>query len=138
MKLKVVVEEGAFMPTKAYESDAGFDLYSREAKVVPSKSSAIFNTGIHIQIPSGMVGFLKSKSGLNVKHNIQSEGVIDSGYNGSIIVKLYNQGEKDYIVESGDKISQLVMLPIPPIELQQVKSLEESDRGSKGFGSSGK
>ena len=85
-----------------------------------------------------MVGFLKSKSGLNVKHSIQSEGVIDCGYTGSIVVKLYNNSDNDYTVNAGDKITQLVLLPIPTIKLTTVHTLDESERGTEGFGSSGR
>lgn len=147
MELKVVLDDGAIMPTKAHASDAGFDLYSREGKLIPARNnmfnikeenSATFDTGVHIEIPEGYVGFLKSKSGLNVKHHLTSDGVIDAGYTGSIVVKLYNHGEDFYVVKKGDKISQLVILPIPEIELTQVDSLGESDRGDKGFGSSGR
>lgn len=84
---------------------------------------------------------LKSKSGLNVNNGIVSEGVIDSGYTGSIVVKLYNHGGYDYKVKAGDKISQLVILPILTPELEPVDSVEEfgkSERGSDGFGSTGR
>lgn len=81
---------------------------------------------------------IKSKSGLNVKHGITSEGVIDSGYTGSIVVKLYNNSGRDYKVNAGDKISQLVILPIFAPELELVESLEETERGAGGFGSTGK
>ena len=138
MKINYSLDAGAKTPTKAHLLDAGFDLYSKETKTVHKSSYTIFDTGVHIQIPEGMVGFLKSKSGLNVKHNIQSEGVIDSGYTGSIIVKLYNHGDKDYVVNCGDKITQLVLLPIPSITLNKVQKLEETERGDNGFGSSGK
>lgn len=85
-----------------------------------------------------MSAFLKSKSGLNVKRGITSEGVIDSGYTGSIVVKLYNNSDTDYTVGAGDKISQIVLLPIFTPELEQVETLEDTERGGKGFGSSGK
>ena len=85
-----------------------------------------------------MVGFLKSRSGLNVNHSIESEGVIDSGYAGSIIVKLYNHGTDDYMVNEGDKITQLVILPIPSITLVETDALDSTDRGDGGFGSSGR
>lgn len=81
---------------------------------------------------------LKSKSGLNVKHGITSEGVIDVGYTGSIRVKLYNNTTEHYHVKKGDKISQLVILPILKPELELVESLEDTDRGGNGFGSSGR
>lgn len=84
------------------------------------------------------VGLLKSKSGLNVNHNITSEGVIDMGYTGSIRVKPYNQGTDDYHVKRGDKISQLAIMPILTPELEVVNELEETDRGENGFGSSGR
>ena len=145
MKIKVVLDEGAKMPTKAHNSDAGFDLYSREVKYIPPHNAsywqgsyATFDTGVHVEIPQGYVGFLKSKSGLNVKHNLTSDGVIDAGYTGPIVVKLYNHGTTEYIVNKGDKITQLVILPIPEVELEQVDSLENSERGANGFGSSGR
>jgi dUTP pyrophosphatase len=81
---------------------------------------------------------VKSKSGLNVKHGITSEGVIDVGYTGSIRVKLYNHSNRPYRVEKGDKISQLVIMPILTPELELAPSLEATDRGDNGFGSSGK
>lgn len=137
-KLKVVLDDGAKMPTRAHSSDAGFDLYARETAIVEAKDSCKFDTGVHIEIPEGYVGFLKSKSGLNVKHGITSEGVIDAGYTGSIVVKLYNNSGYDYKVNAGDKISQLVLLPIVTPELEIADSLTNSDRGDNGFGSSGR
>lgn len=97
--MKIVLDNGAFKPYKAHPEDAGFDLMARERQIVPAHGSAIFDTGVHIEIPQGFVGFLKSKSGLNVKHGITSEGVIDAGYTGSICVKLYNNTQIPYMVE---------------------------------------
>lgn len=136
--MKVMLDKGALMPTRAHKEDAGLDLYSRETVIIPAKESVKIDTGVHVEIPPHMVGFLKSKSGLNVKHGLVSEGVIDEGYTGSIVVKLYNHSGYDYKVEAGDKISQLVILPIAKPELELVDSLEETDRGSNGFGSSGR
>ena len=136
--MKIMLEDGAFVPTRAHEADAGLDLYAREKTIVLAKESATFDTGVHIELPPDTVGFIKSKSGLNVKHGLLSEGVIDEGYTGSIVVKLYNHSGKDYVVNRGDKISQLVILPIIKPELEMVDSLEETDRGNNGFGSSGK
>ena len=123
-EMKIVLEKGAYKPYKAHPEDAGFDLMARECRIVPEQGSAIFDTGVHIEIPQGFVGFLKSKSGLNVKHGITSEGVIDAGYTGSICVKLYNNTRIPYMVEKGDKISQLVILPIYSDELEVVDSLD--------------
>ena len=137
--MKVVLESWAIMPTRAHEYDAGLDLYSaQEDTYIYSGESALFDTGVHVQLPKNTVGFLKSKSGLNVKHGITSEGVIDAGYTGSILVKLYNHGSKPYKVRKGDKISQLVILPCILPELEVVSSLEETERGDNGFGSSGR
>ena len=138
MRIKIVLDAKAYMPTKAHDIDAGFDLYSPIDIVVPGRGSAIIDTGVHMQIPVGMTGFLKSKSGLNVKRGIVSEGVIDSGYTGTIVVKLYNHSDNDYAINKGNKITQVVFLPIPTIVLEQVDNLEDTERGNNGFGSSGK
>lgn len=143
MKMKVKLDPGAIMPTRAHSTDAGLDLYSPVDVVVPYKWDYItegcvcIDTGVHVEIPAGYVGMIKSKSGLNVKHNITSEGVIDSGYTGSMVVKLYNHGIKDVKIKKGQKISQLVILPIITPDLELVDSLEETDRGNGGFGSTG-
>lgn len=126
------------MPTRAFPTDAGLDLYARETQIVSAKESAIFDTGVHIELPPNTVGMIKSKSGLNVKHGLTSEGVIDVGYTGSIVVKLYNHSGHDYKVNAGDKISQLVIMPILTPELELVDSLEDTERGTGGFGSTGK
>lgn len=136
--MKIVLDKDAYKPEKAHPDDAGFDLMARKGQIVPAHGSAIFDTGVHIEIPQGYVGFLKSKSGLNVKRGITSEGVIDAGYTGSISVKLYNNTQIPYMVEKGDKISQLVILPIYRDELEVADSLDETARGNNGFGSSGR
>lgn len=136
--MKIKLDNGAYTPTRAHSADAGLDIYSRERRLVRAHDSECFDTGVHIEIPRGFVGFLKSKSGLNVKHGLTSEGVIDSGYTGSICVKLYNNGDEDYIVNGGDKISQLVILPILLTDIEIVDELTKTDRGNNGFGSSGR
>ena len=136
--MKVMLDENAIMPTRAHEFDAGLDIYSREDQIVPARESAKFDTGVHIAIPKGYAGFLKSKSGLNVNHNITSEGVIDCGYTGSIVVKLYNHGGYDYKVKKGDKITQLVVVKVDLDDCYLVDSLEETERGNGGFGSTGR
>lgn len=139
MNIKVKLDAGAKMPTRAHTWDAGLDLYARETQIVSAKESAKFDTGVHIELPNGTTGFLKSKSGLNVDHGITSEGVIDAGYTGSIVVKLYNNSGYDYTVNAGDKISQLVILPVViPDCLVSVANLEETERGDGGFGSTGR
>lgn len=137
--MKILLDKGAKMPTKAHKTDAGFDIYARESQIVSAKESATFDTGVHIELPPNTVGMLKSKSGLNVRYGITSEGVIDVGYTGSIVVKLYNNSGCDYKVNAGDKISQLVILPLVDVgELEEVESFSETERGNNGFGSSGR
>ena len=137
--MKIKLDKGAKLPSRAHEADAGLDLYARESAVIKSLGAYVFDTGVHIELPKNTVGFLKSKSGLYMNHGITSgEGVVDEGYTGSIRVNLVNYSDTPYVVNKGDKISQLVILPILKPELEIVDSLEETERGDKGFGSSGK
>lgn len=138
MKLRIVLDEGAKMPLRAHPSDAGLDLFSRAETVIPARGSAVFDTGVHVEIPAGYVGFIKSKSGLNVKKNLLAEGVIDAGYTGPIVVKVYNHGDEDVRLRAGDKLTQLVILPVALPELELTDSLSETERGAGGFGSTGR
>lgn len=137
MKIKVVLDEGAILPTRAHPTDAGLDLYAKERCVVWARGGTKLDTGVHIQIPEGYVGLITSKSGLMGKE-ITCRGTIDSGYTGSIKAVLFNHGSINYIVEKGQKITQLVIVPIITPEPELVDSLEETDRGDGGFGSTGK
>jgi dUTP pyrophosphatase len=136
--VKVKLDNGAWAPEKAHEADAGYDLRSPTREVVPAHRSVVIDTGVHIAIPRGYAGVLMSKSGLNVKHNITSTGLIDSGYTGSIKVKLYNHGDADYFVHVGDKISQICVIPVYTMDIELVTELEDTERGNNGFGSSGR
>ena len=139
MNLKIILDDGAIMPTRAHSHDAGLDLYAQEGRIIEAKESAIFDTGVHVLIPEGYVGLLMSKSGLNVKYGLTSEGVVDASYTGSIVVKLYNNSGFDYHVRTGDKISQLLIMQIETPSLIQVNDFaEKTERGSNGFGSSGR
>lgn len=145
--MKIMLDEGAIMPTRAHPYDAGLDLYTPCAITVRGSVSACFyvtvgsvtiDTGVHVEIPEGCVGFIKSKSGLNVKHGLTAEGVIDAHYTGSIAVKLYNHTPYPHHFAAGDKIAQLVILKCELPELELVDSLDETDRGDNGFGSTGR
>ena len=137
-KIKVMLDGDAYIPVKAHSTDAGYDLRTPKEFTVRAGGSYSIDTGVHMLIPSGYVGLLKSKSGLNVKHGLQGEGVIDCGYTGSIVVKLYNHSYDDYHFHKGDKIIQIVLLPIPDFDVSVVSSFPETERGEAGFGSSGK
>lgn len=136
--MKIKLDAGAFIPVRAHDTDAGADLRSPVDTVVPARGSRVVDTRVHIQLPHGYVGMLKSKSGLNVKHDITSEGVIDEGYTGPIKVKLYNHGDRPYRVERYDKITQLVIMPCEYVRFEAVDELDVSERGDGGFGSTGK
>ena len=136
--MKIKLDRGAFVPTRAHDTDAGADLRSPIDTIVPARGSRVIDTGVRIQLPHGYVGMLKSKSGLHVKHDITSEGVIDEGYTGAIKVKLYNHGDEDHVIERGDKITQLVIVPCEYVQFDLVDDLEDSERGSDGFGSTGR
>ena len=137
MKIKIVLDPGAAMPSRAHETDAGLDLYSRERAVIYAGESHFFDTGVHVEIPPGYVGFIKAKSGLNKNYGVTCTGVVDSGYTGSVGVNLINNGKKHVIIKGNQKIAQLVILPIELPELELVESLEDTERGSGGFGSTG-
>ena len=137
--MKIKLDPGAFMPDRAHETDAGLDLRTPRPVLLWGESSACFDTGVHIELPHGYYGKIESKSGLNTKYSIVAcGGVIDEGYTGSIVVKLYNLGSSSHFFEAGDKIAQLVIQPYiaPPLEL--VSELDETERGESGFGSTGK
>ena len=136
--MKIKLDPGAFMPKREHEADAGYDIRTPERKVIHPGGSIVVETGVHVQIPKGFAGFLKSKSGLNVLNDLTGTGLIDSGYTGSITVKLYNHGAQPYVFNAGDKIIQIVFLPIYTPELELVDELEDTERGASGFGSTGK
>ena len=141
MILKVKLDEGAFAPTTAHKADAGYDLRTPKEFTIYPEGFAIIDTGVHMAIPEGYVGLLKSKSGLNVKNHLTGEGVIDSGYTGSIVCKLYHNGHYNnpsVHFERGDKIIQILLVPIIKPEIEIVDSLEDTDRGDNGFGSTGR
>jgi dUTP pyrophosphatase len=137
--VKVALDEGAIMPTYAHPGwDAGMDLYAREDAMVYRWGRRAFDTGVHIQIPKGYAGVVTGKSGLDHKHGITCHGLVDAGYTGSVRVNLYNSSEFDYPVMAGDKIAQLVIVPVLTPELLQVGDIDGGERGDAGFGSTGR
>lgn len=135
--MKVKLDSGAYVPERAHPDDAGLDLRSPAAAWLHPGEHAMIDTGIHVQIPVGYVGLITSKSGLMAK-GITCRGTIDSGYTGSIRAVLYNHGKEGYRIEKGNKICQLVLLPIITPELELVDHLEETERNTGGFGSTGR
>ena len=136
--MKIKLDKGAIAPTRAHPYDAGMDLYATVDCIIGVGNRHTFDTGVHVEIPEGWVGFIKSKSGLMVKHGMITDGTIDAHYTGPIKVCLFNHGLDEYTVKAGDKIAQLVIVPCLLPRLELVDSLEETDRGDGGFGSTGR
>jgi dUTP pyrophosphatase len=129
----------AIVPTRGSDGAVGYDLYSSEDAVVPCQAGrALVGTGITVVLPQGVYGRVAPRSGLAVKHCINvGAGVIDPDYTGEIKVVLFNHGDKDFEIKKGDRIAQLVLerCETPPIE--EISIVEDTERGSGGFGSTG-
>lgn len=139
MEIKIMLDEGAYAPEYAhFGADAGADIRTPIPVTVMPHSAVIVDTGVHVEIPEGYVGMLKSKSGLNVNQSILTEGVIDHGYTGTIRVKLYNHGDRTVMFDRGDKITQLVIVPFAAAEFVKADTFAATERGNGGFGSTGK
>jgi dUTP pyrophosphatase len=130
----------AVVPARAYSGDAGLDLSSCERVELAPGERALVPTGLAVAIPEGYGGFVQPRSGLATKHGISivnTPGLVDSGYRGELLVNLVNTDKRaPFVVEPGMRIAQLVILPIPELELVEVDELPESERGVRGFGSS--
>lgn len=143
VELKVaLLEDGARVPTRAHDGDAGLDLYACEgAHIGPGERWSV-GTGVAVEIPKGHAGLVLPRSGLARKHGIalvNSPGLIDSGYRGEVRILLLNTDPADtFRVEAGDRIAQLVIAPIALAEPVEAESLSDSARGDGGFGSSGR
>jgi len=137
--------ETAKLPTKAHEEDAGYDLYADEEKIIPAQSRESVHTGIAIELPDlqeenkEIYVRIAPRSGLSVKSGIDIfGGVIDRGYTGELVVCMFNSSKEEFKVNKGDKIAQMIPTIIYKDNLVEVTELQESKRGEKGFGSSGK
>jgi dUTP pyrophosphatase len=130
----------AVVPDRAYAGDAGLDLSSCERIELAPGERALVPTGLAVAIPDGYAGFVQPRSGLAARHGISivnTPGLIDSGYRGELRVTLLNTDRREtFTVEAGMRIAQLVVLPVPEVELVEVDELPVSERGLRGFGSS--
>lgn len=136
--MKIVLDKDAIMPERAHKQDAGLDLFSPVDMMVKPRASALIDTGVHVEIPPFCVGFLRSKSGLMVNHQLTSDGTIDEGYTGSIRVMLINHSDWHYHISRGDKITQLVIVPAIRPDIEIADRLDDTARGDNGFGSTGR
>ncbi len=132
--------DGARLPERAYVGDAGLDLAACEPVSLGPGERAVVPTGLAVAIPEGYAGFVQPRSGLAARHGltiVNAPGLIDSGYRGEIQVVLLNTDrEQTFNAEPGERIAQLVVLPVPEVSLREVEELPPSDRGVRGFGSS--
>ena len=134
------INEKAIMPNYAHEGDAGLDVYSVEKVILEPGDRALIHTGIKIELPKNTEAQIRPRSGLALKHGItlvNSPGTIDEGYRGEIGIIVINHGKESFVVEEGMKIAQMVIKPVWRVEIEEVSSLNTSERGEKGYGSSG-
>jgi len=134
------LHDGATLPTRAYEGDAGLDLSASERVELGPGERAVVGTGLTVAIPDGHAGFVQPRSGLAARHGItilNTPGLVDSGYRGELKVVLLNTDRTEqFVVEPGMRIAQLVVVPVALPEPREVAELPDSERGEKGFGSS--
>ena len=137
MDLIFQLDKGAYKPLKAHQNDAGFDLFSPKEIVIEANSVNKINTGVHVLIPDGYVGLVLPRSSFNCAGVATPTGVIDAGYTGSISVVLISKS--DLKIYAGNRIAQLVIVPLPEIRLVEGDVMaHKSERGCGGFGSSGR
>ena len=129
----------AVLPSRGYAGDAGFDLSACERIELGPGERALVPTGLAVAIPEGHAGFVQPRSGLATKHGISivnTPGLVDSGYRGELKVALLNTDRREaFVVLPGMRIAQLVIVPLPEVDLVEVEELPESERGVRGFGS---
>ena len=139
MEIKVKkLSPQATVPTKANDSDAGWDLYASEDAIIDPSKTELPSTHISVAIPEGYVGLIWDRSSMAAKRGLHRfAGVIDSGYRGEVKVCLWNSSDKYCVVNAGERIAQILFQQVPAFSLREVDSLDDSDRGIGGFGSSG-
>lgn len=142
-EIKIVMSENCedLMPAKAHADDAAFDLRSRVDMILPVRKSVLVPAGFSIELPVGFEAQIRPRSGLALKHDLMltnSPGTIDAGYRGEVGVIMYNGGTEEFQIKRGDRIAQMVIAKLPEVQLVSADTLSETDRGSGGFGSTGK
>lgn len=134
------LREGAHIPTKAHEDDAGFDLYAAEDFTLRAHGFGCVPTALSIELPLGYEAQVRPRSGLAAKYGVtvlNAPGTVDAGYRGEVKVILINHGDEDFAITAGMRIAQMIISPVLGAEFVEVSALKESLRGEGGFGSSG-
>lgn len=137
MEMKIKLDEGAFLPTRAHDTDAGLDIRAMYDGIVRAHQSAVFHTGVHIQLPPNLMGDVRPKSGLMFGRDLLTFGTVDEGFKGEVMIKMFNLGQNDYVVHRGDKIAQIATVQVVYVDPVQVDEISGGDRGNAGFGSTG-
>lgn len=137
--LKYVNKSNVKQLYKKNSEDAGYDISSAETVIIYHNTMKVISTKLFVEIPKGYVGIIKSRSGLAVKNNIEvGAGVIDSTFRGELLIKLMNNSFENFPIVKGDRIAQLLIIPVYLGEAIEVSELSNTDRGENGFGSTGK
>ena len=136
--MKVQLDPGAYAPVRTYNHDAGADLRTPERFILRAHSQKVIDTGVHFDIPVGYVGMVKSKSGLMCREGIVTDGVVDAGYSGSARVCLFNHSGKHREFAKGEKIAQIIFLPVITPMFEPVEEITGGERSDNGFGSTGR
>ena len=136
--VRVVLEDGAYMPEKAHEADAGFDLRTPKKFTLFPFMRKHIDTGVHVLLPAELVGRVSPKSGLAKKYGIDTDGVVDGEYTGTIGVTILNRGWRIKRFRKGDKIAQLVISENPRVDFIVSEDIPDTERGDNGFGSTGR
>lgn len=138
LKIKIQKMNGMKMPEYAHEGDAGFDLFASEDYELGPMENKLVATGIKIEIPEGYVGLIWDRSGLASRHSLHNlAGVIDAHYRGEVRIVVMNLGKEKFEISKGMRIAQMLVQPVVNAEIVEADSLSETQRGDKGFGSSG-
>ena len=142
MIIKTIADDELFLPKRAHHDDAGFDLRCTESFILRSGECIVMPAGIKVEIPYGYFGKIESRSGLFIK-GVLAQGVVDAGFRGPVKVIMWNLSDNDISFEYGDRIAQMVILPLADLTMlgdvsfQSVNELNESSRGASGYGSTG-
>ena len=136
--IRVKLDDGASLPVRKHDTDAGADISCREDITVPSHGSVVVDTGVHVELPLMTKCEVKSRSGLWIEHGIITTGLIDEGFTGTIRVRLANVSDEDYTFRAGDRITQLCVSPVLYPTYVEADEIEGGERGDSGYGSTGR
>lgn len=136
--MRIMLDDGAFKPRREHDTDAGLDIFAMHDGIVRAGQSAVFHTGVHVELPNEIMGDVRPKSGLMFNHDVLTFGTVDEGYDGEIMVKMFNLGDTDFNVRRGDKITQVATVRVVYEPVEVVDRINGGARENRGFGSTGR